>query len=260
MCYDRIIDMNNSVNNVFQIYKNIGETPLMALERFRDLHKEFADLPMTYAGRLDPMAEGILLILVGDECKNKDKYLGLDKEYEVEIVFGIETDSYDALGIARITRSDLRGPTSLSSIRSFQNYIGKFKQKYPPYSSKTIQGVQLHKLARNAELPEKMPEKDVEIYSIELIGSRKIDSNELKKTIFEKIDLVKGDFRQKEIKTRWNQVFDNIENLNPKQSFEVIKILVKCSSGTYMRSLANRIGEDCGIGAFALGIKRLRIV
>jgi len=53
---------------------------------------------MTYAGRLDPLAEGLLLVLTGEECKNKEKYLGLDKEYEVDVLFGFATDTYDILG------------------------------------------------------------------------------------------------------------------------------------------------------------------
>ena len=53
---------------------------------------------MTYAGRLDPMASGVLLVLAGEETKNKDKYLGLDKEYDFEILFGFATDTYDILG------------------------------------------------------------------------------------------------------------------------------------------------------------------
>jgi tRNA U55 pseudouridine synthase TruB len=66
------------------IHKHIGETPLEALERFRrmqieketdlDSKRNWQIVPMTYAGRLDPMAEGELLILIGDECRNKEKY------------------------------------------------------------------------------------------------------------------------------------------------------------------------------------------
>lgn len=72
------------------IYKNIGETPLEALERFRADHVEYKNEPMTYAGRLDPMASGKLIILIGEECKNKDEYLKLDKEYEVDILLGAD--------------------------------------------------------------------------------------------------------------------------------------------------------------------------
>ena len=58
-------------------YKNMGETPLECLERMRKEHRISDDIPMTYAGRLDPMAEGLMVVLVGEECKNKEKYLGM---------------------------------------------------------------------------------------------------------------------------------------------------------------------------------------
>lgn len=260
------------MESVVQIYKKNGETPLEALENFRaemaskePARKKFwQTVSMTYAGRLDPMAEGVLMILIGEECKNKDKYLGFDKQYEVEIVFGISTDSHDALGLARI-HDDKNFP-----MPDLSKYIGKFKQKYPAYSSKTVGGKQLHSLARTGELPEEMPEKEVEIYSIETLkvggndelGNNgelgKIDASKLKGRILSTINLVKGDFRQEEIKRRWNEVLpDTVKGSTRK--FHIIKIVVNCSSGTYMRSLADRIGQDIGIGAFALSIKRIKI-
>ncbi|MFA6295197.1 MAG: hypothetical protein WC666_02110 [Candidatus Paceibacterota bacterium] len=261
--------MGLNLKNIFQVYKNIGETPLVALERLRGSSPELKDLPMTYAGRLDPMAEGVLIILAGEECKNKEKYLNLDKEYEVEIVFGINTDSYDALGLAEIKYNYKYKRLSFD----LSKYVGKFKQQYPAYSAKTFEGVQLHKLARDRKLPEEMPEKDVEIYSIGIVDSYSISSNELMKIILEKINLVRGDFRQEKIKAEWrkllcidgdsksNNRFGSItqnHNVNCEQLFEVLKVKVKCSSGTYMRSLANKIGNDLDIGAFALSIKRTR--
>ena len=48
--------------------KAVGETPLSALERHRGEHPELLGIPMAYAGRLDPMASGKLLVLIGDEC------------------------------------------------------------------------------------------------------------------------------------------------------------------------------------------------
>jgi tRNA pseudouridine55 synthase len=81
------------------VYKNLGETPLQCLERYRLEAGIEAGVPMTYAGRLDPMAEGDMIILVGEECKGKDKFLPLRKEYEMEVLLGVETDTYDLLGI-----------------------------------------------------------------------------------------------------------------------------------------------------------------
>ena len=73
------------MKKVILLNKKEGETPLEALEVFRKRKtkqkKEYKDVKMTYAGRLDPMAEGLLIILTGEECKNKEKYLVLDKEY-----------------------------------------------------------------------------------------------------------------------------------------------------------------------------------
>ncbi len=230
------------------IYKNIGETPLEALERFRASRPELELEPMTYAGRLDPMAEGKLLILIGDECKEKEKYLGFDKEYEVEIVFGISTDTYDALGIPKVSPRHVE-------VTPWGRYIGKFTQEYPPYSSKTVNGKQLHELARARELPDEMPTKEVEIYSIDMLNESSISSAELKARIFDSINKVKGDFRQEEIKKKWEEVL-GISN----DQFSMINIRVRCSSGTYMRSLADRVGKDAGTGAFALSIKRTKII
>lgn len=234
-------------SNAVIIHKEVGQTPLEALERYRASRLELQNIPMTYAGRLDPMAEGKLLILIGEECKNKEKYLHLDKEYEVEIVFGISTDTFDSLGLATV------GSESHSTI-DLTTYTGRFTQEYPPYSSKTVNGKQLHELARSNELPEEMPTKEVEIYSINLMGKRHVSASELKKTIMDTIHKVTGDFRQKEIGQCWNELLrDSVHE------FEAITIRVSCSSGTYMRSLADRIGTDMGTGAFALSIKRTQI-
>ena len=84
------------MKKILNLYKEVGETPLERLERFKKDNSEYANEKMTYAGRLDPMAEGVLIVLVGEECLNKEKYLGLDKEYEFEVLFGFRTDTYES--------------------------------------------------------------------------------------------------------------------------------------------------------------------
>ena len=81
------------------IDKHVGETPLVALERFRLAQHIPFGTPLAYAGRLDPMASGKLLILIGDECKVQEKYHSLDKEYHVEVLLGVSSDSGDVLGL-----------------------------------------------------------------------------------------------------------------------------------------------------------------
>ena len=292
--------------------KMIGETPLECLERTR-LEKGIAALvPMTYAGRLDPLASGKLLILVGDECKEKEKYLGLDKEYEIEVLFGVMTDTGDALGL--IKKVDETGVVAMSFFDDVYNvrtlslgskkeipqagvendfsskiqvrrgaagspltkFCGKFTQVYSAYSSKTVgtrvalvqksnRGLpsarkrQLHSLARSGELPDKMPTKEVEIYSIEELGKVEqpvfMNGRELGRIASENIYKVNGDFRQKEIIEGWKKFKEEYGVID----FPLIKLRVKCSSGTYMRSLAERIGKEVGTVAFAFSIKRTKI-
>ncbi|MEK7095660.1 MAG: hypothetical protein AAB917_03300, partial [Patescibacteria group bacterium] len=203
------------------------------------------NIPMTYAGRLAPMAEGVLIILVGEECKEKEKYLGLGKEYEVEILLGVTTDTYDVLGLVQ----EVSMGKNDQNLVNFSKYVGKFKQDYPAYSSKAVGGKQLHQYAREGNLPEEMPTKEVEIYSIEKIGTEEILGEKITEKIIEKIKKVRGDFRQEEIIRGWEKFGEKYE----KQKFVIIKLKVNCSSGTYMRSLANRLG------AIAISIKRLQI-
>lgn len=225
---------------MYLAYKNIGETPLECLERTRLEYGKAPEVPMTYAGRLDPMAEGLLIILSGEDCKEKEKYLKMDKEYEVEVLFGVSTDSYDTLGM--IEKAEKKDFDAIN----FEKYKGKFTQEYPRYSSKVI---------AMKEVPEEMPTKEVEIYQIEHIGTKALSGKRIADTVLENIRKVTGDFRQQEISSRWEEFGTN----NVLTKFIVVKLKVACSSGTYMRSLANRIGIDAGIPALAFSIKRTRV-
>ena len=77
------------MKKLLTIHKEVGETPLQALIRVRKLHHIAEDVPLAYAGRLDPMAEGILLVLIGDTCKSQNEYHRLDKKYVFEMLLGI---------------------------------------------------------------------------------------------------------------------------------------------------------------------------
>ena len=67
---------------IFNLYKQRGETPLECLERFRITYPEHKDEKMTYLGRLDPMAEGVLLVATGEDIKQsrREEFFELDKD------------------------------------------------------------------------------------------------------------------------------------------------------------------------------------
>lgn len=247
------------------INKKLGETPLECLERTRVEHHLGPTIPLTYAGRLDPMAEGVLVVLAGEECKRKAEWLGLDKVYETEFLLGAETDTHDVLGMVQGVESReviVASQTDLNISRAqfetvLRTFLGKRSQAYPAYSSKPYKGQPLFALARAGELPaeDDMPAREVEIYSIELVGERQLSASELQKQILEKIALVKGDFRQAEIVAAWREFFQK----NSDRNFQLFSLRVHCSSGTYIRSLAHEVGRRLGARAVTFSIKRIQV-
>ncbi len=212
---------------------------------------------MTYAGRLDPMASGILLILAGEETKQKEKYLDLDKEYDFSVLFGFTTDTYDILGIITDAKKYEIDKIQLQKniLKILPEFIGKRKQKYPMYSSKTVNGIPLFEYARNDEQVE-IPEREVEIKKLELIKIQNINIEKLLQNIELRINKVKGDFRQKEILKIWKKELGHKKSMH---RFFVASFKIKCTSGTYVRSISNEMGEKLGIPALAYSIKRTKI-
>src|SRR5574343_286692 len=216
------------------IYKRIGETPLEAMEKERFNHPEWKNLPMTYACRLDPTAEGLLLVLVDEDCKEKDKYLDLNKEYELSILFGFETDTYDLLGrVMGISSSKpLVDRATLESM--FKNFIGTVDQEYPPYSSKPVDGKPLFQIAREGGIPNiELPKHKVLINKIDILEEKNISKDDLWKHIKSVVASVDGDFRQDVILKDW----DNFLKDSEITEFPIVKILVDGGSGAYMRTI-----------------------
>lgn len=261
----------------------MGETPLSALGRLRTEKPEYQFLPLTYAGRLDPLAEGLLLILAGDECMKKDEYTMLPKEYEVKVLFGFATDTYDVMGLVNQESSldtllpsprifscwkiSLLEPTLcervpgsmclhlLSEILQ-EKFTGDFEQAYPPYSSRTVNSKPLFQWAREGRLSEiEIPKHKVHVESIEIKKVETITKEKLYKYIKSSIGSVQGDFRQEEILAKWEDVFSTESN----SEYQVVTLTINCGSGTYVRSIANDLGNLLGVPALALHIKRTKI-
>ena len=84
---------------IVHFYKKIGETPLQSILRFRNENKEHEKSKISYAGRLDPMAHGILILLINDSCKLQNTLHRLSKVYRFKMLMGVSTDTYDILGV-----------------------------------------------------------------------------------------------------------------------------------------------------------------
>lgn len=239
---------------IFNLYKLRGETPLECIQRFRANHPEYKDEKWTYLGRLDPMAEGVLLAATGDDIKDREKFLNLDKEYEFAALFGFSTDSYDILGkILRVERVVDVSESQL--IRLAKAYEGERDQKYPPFSSRTVNGVALHDLARKGVIDEiDIPEKKIKIYELNFSGLQRLSSKELLGRLLSDISKVTGDFRQHDALVLWKQMLSSYSSEVLTAKFHAI-----VSSGTYIRGIVNDLGNTLGFGACALSIVRTKV-
>ncbi len=243
------------------VYKEVGQTPLQAIEELRLRLPQYKDQKIAYAGRLDPMAEGLMLLLVGDETKNRDKYQNLDKEYEFEMILGIESDTYDLLGIVKNlevkgvpdgSKEDLDKKLDVL----MKKRVRKWNQQYPPFSAKAVKGIKLFEWARQGKLDQiTIPEKEIEIYSIKKVDQRKITTQDLQSYIESAVSSVGGSFNQGEIMQRWNQFFE----INIGKELIVYRFQVNCSSGTYIRGLINDVGKELECGAITYKIKRVKV-
>lgn len=244
------------------IEKKVGETPLAAMEAWRKTQGITPDTPLTYAGRLDPMASGKLLVLIGDECKEKERYLELDKAYTFEVLLGLGSDTHDVLG-----RLSLEAPTLFDEriIReSLSLLTGDITLPYPNFSSKTVQGKPLHTWTLEDKLDTiEIPTKQSRVYTLKLLKTYTKRRSDVYAEALEKINSLPpvtdarkalgNDFRRTDVRADWEQF--NASG-TPEDLFYVAQCYCIASSGTYMRSLANQLGKMLETPALAFSIHR----
>ncbi|HEY0010410.1 MAG TPA: hypothetical protein VGB97_00655 [Candidatus Paceibacterota bacterium] len=247
------------------IHKPRGETPLGAIERWKLERPDYAPLPASYAGRLDPMAEGKLLVLLGDECRKQKRYTKLDKEYVIEVVLDLATDTGDVLGLPAYAAVETQ-PGHDAIKRALRSVLGTHRVPYPAFSSKPVGGTPLFLHALQGTLDTiTIPEHDETIYGAKLLGVEVVRTTGLEERITSALSIVPrsaepskalgADFRQDVIRAGWRALF----SLTPERSFMVFKVRVRCASGTYMRTLASRLAKSFGTTGLTLSITRTKI-
>ena len=246
------------------VQKYVGETPLEALERLRATLQLSEDTPLAYAGRLDPMASGTLLILIGDECKRQAEYHDLDKEYLFSVLFGISSDTGDVLGILK---SCTKRTVAMSEIKELARIlIGKIELPYPHFSSKTVRGKPLHIWTLEGRLSEiEIPIKRSVLHQLKCTGIETIQGRSVSERALIKIHTVTEvteeskqlgkNFRRDAVRSSW----DAFAAQHGEEIFQIAHFRCVASSGTYMRSLSEEIAKLLGTCGLAYAIERTSI-
>ena len=121
-----------------------------------------------HIGTLDPMAEGILPICLGQSTRIIQFLSPLSKYYQCTMELGSATDTQDASGKV-VSTGNASGVTNDQIKEVFQRFTGKQKQVPPMYSAKKNNGIPLYKLARNGITIERKP-VSVHFFSIEFVS------------------------------------------------------------------------------------------
>lgn len=161
-----------------------------------------------HTGTLDPMAEGVLVVLVGRAAKASEYLVCDSKEYRATLRLGITTDTEDITGEV-LTQSDTL-PSASEVQRTCGEFVGKIKQIPPMYSALKVGGNKLCDLARRGIVVERQA-REIEIFSLVCA---------------------------------------------PTDSASDFILDVKCSSGTYIRTLCADIGARLSCGGVMASLQR----
>ncbi len=209
------------------VYKKKGKTSRNVVE---NISKKYG-VKAGHIGTLDPMAKGLLPVLVGNTCKLSKYLMEHDKTYLVEMKFGYNTETLDIEGEILEEDKSFRENNIVDNeffdmiIIAMKKELGTKKQIPPIYSAKKLNGKKLYEIAREDK------EKAIEM--------AKEKAKEI--TIYNMYDI--------SLKELW----DN----NPKDI--LLSFKVECSSGTYIRSLVRDIAENMGTIAIMTDLRRIAV-
>ena len=150
------------INAVIGVNKPKGFTSFDVVAKLRKILKT---KKIGHAGTLDPLATGVLPILVGKATKLCDLICDNYKEYVADFKLGVLTDTLDITGKILLTSSV--SVSKLDIKNALQKYLGEFYQTVPMYSAVKVNGQKLYNLARKAQEVER-PKKLVKISKLEL--------------------------------------------------------------------------------------------
>jgi tRNA pseudouridine55 synthase len=176
-----------------------------------------------HTGTLDPFATGVLVILLGKATRLSQFLTGVDKEYEAIIRLGYSTDTGDRTGNPIPgPATEVRNWTETEIETALQSLRGNIDQVPPMYSAKKVEGRKLYELARRGETVERKP---VRVCIHEFAA----------------------------IKPEGQLIKDNLDG-----TFD-FHARVSCSSGTYVRTLAEDLGKRLYVGAHLAELRRTRV-
>lgn len=154
-----------SIDGALVIDKPSGKTSHDVVEAVRRL---LGFRQIGHLGTLDPLATGVLVLLLGRATRLARFYTGRRKRYDCSVRFGFATDTYDSDGEAQ--GPDVAPTLNREQMEHFTaGFVGRIEQMPPAFSAKKIHGKPAHELARKKK-PVDLKPLEVEVYEFRLMG------------------------------------------------------------------------------------------
>jgi tRNA pseudouridine55 synthase len=278
--FDIHISKQSPISDVILVDKPSGWTSHDVVQHFR---RKLGIKKIGHTGTLDPLATGLLILLVGSVTKRQQQFQKLDKVYLVEALLGFTSDTYDIEGkvvpanpggsACRPPGVDVEGVIQTSGVnlsksqitKALSKFRGPITQKVPPFSAVKVQGKKLYQHARKGTIDKvKIPERKVEIYDIQLV---KVQKNRINTTPGVRIPEPPGLNLHSEPPGFEFQSFSPLSSktvlrlppsvFQPDNTF--VTLQVRCSSGTYIRSLVHDLGQELGCDALVTTLRRIQV-
>jgi len=238
-------------NQQFAVWKPLGISTHVLSKQVAQI----MEVPVAHTGTLDPMAEGVIVLLTGEERFKKRELAGWKKEYEFEITFGLATDTYDLMGFILKAGFDFKLNQN-DMDETLKSFPKTYQQVYPPFSAKKVKGKPLHYHAQMGTLDTiEMPTLSANIYDLETISNGEITVQQLYDQATSKISKVQGMFRQEEILKNWDLF---LTQTPPNTKFGTATLRAAVSRGVYVRTLTVDIAAKLNTVALVSNLVRTK--
>jgi len=197
-----------NLEGIAVVNKPLGVTSHDVVAQVR---RKFNMQQVGHAGTLDPLATGVLIVLLGKATKLFGKFEGYDKAYNATLILGTRTKTADIQGeVFQVAPFEQISRQAVEDV--FKHFIGEIQQTPPMVSALKVNGRRLYELARKGVEVERRPRK-IKIHTLRLLTF-----------------------------------------VLPR-----VKFYLECSKGTYVRKLAEDVGEELGCGACIAEIERTKV-
>jgi tRNA pseudouridine55 synthase len=204
--------------------RELGSTQAVAAVKRNLREAGFGKVKVGHGGTLDPLAEGVLPIALGEATKLCGRMLDSDKTYAFTIEFGAETDTLDAEG--QVVRTSNRRPPLAAVAAVLEHFTGEIEQVPPAYSALKVDGRRAYDRAREGEEVDLQPRR-VTVQSLEMAHA--------------------GD--RPSLRSTFATTAGRPDGYDPQPPLELadsVTLVANVSKGTYIRSLARDIAHALG--------------